>query len=60
MLPLDASAKDGSLITHWGTSETEQGRTAYKVVSKNRIDVADFVLKEGEWKQFGKAIYRRD
>ncbi len=60
VLPLDASANDSSLITLWGSPETEQGRTVYKVVSQDRIDVEDYVLKEGEWNQFGEAVYRRD
>lgn len=59
-LPLNATFKDSALVTLWGTPDTEQGRTVYKVVSNIRIDVEDFVLKEGEWKKFGEAIYRRD
>lgn len=60
VLPLDATIIDSALVTLWGSPETEQGRTVYKVVSIDRIDVEDYVLKDGEWKQFGKAIYRRD
>ena len=60
VLPLDASRMGGALVTLWGTPDTEQGRTIYRIIAKDRIEVEDYVLKDNEWKQFGEAVYRRE
>ena len=60
ILPLQASVSDSTLTTHWGAPETEQGRTVYRLVSPGHIEVTDFVLRKGEWRQFGNAVYRRE
>ncbi len=60
VLPLHASVKDSGLVTLWGTPETEQGRTIYRLVDKDKIELKDFVLKDNDWKQFGYAVYQRD
>lgn len=60
VLPLKATAEDSALTTHWGTPETEQGKTVYRLTSKNNIEVTDFVLKNDAWQPFGNAVYSRN
>lgn len=59
VLPLKARVEHDTLTTLWGSPETEQGRTEYRKLNEGRIEVKDFVLKNGEWRQFGHAIYKR-
>ena len=51
--------KDFTLVTHWGSPDTERGKTEYRVVSKDSIEVVDFVFKNADWSQFGSAGYWR-
>ena len=59
VLPLVAHTEHDTLTTHWGTPETEEGRTVYRLLDQNRIEVEDFVLKDDEWHRFGYAVYHR-
>lgn len=59
VLPLKASAGPDTLTTQWGTPETEQGRTVYRLADEDRMEVEDFVSREGEWRRFGHATYER-
>jgi hypothetical protein len=59
VLPLNATAEDSSLVTLWGSPETEQGKTVYRIVQRDSIEVDDFVVKNGDWMAFGKASYGR-
>ena len=57
--PLKANIGDSALTTLWGSPETEEGKTIYQLVGDGKLDVNDFILKEGQWKKFGHAIYHR-
>ena len=57
--PLRGSVEAEALTVLWGTPETEEGRTIYRLLDENRIEVEDFVLRDGEWSQFGSASYGR-
>jgi len=57
--PLQGSADATSLTIHWGTPETEEGRTVYRLVDSDSVEVEDFVQKDGEWRVFAHATYRR-
>lgn len=59
VLPLKASIAGDTLTTHWGSPETEQGRTVYRLVGQNKFEVDDFVLRGDEWRRFGQATYER-
>jgi len=59
VLPLKAGVKDSALVTLWGSPETEQGRTIYRLMDPDKIKVSDFVLKDNEWHQFSEAVYNR-
>lgn len=58
ILELKATATDSTLVTQWFT-ETEQGRTTYRVVGEDSLEVVDEVLGSDGWRPFGKASYRR-
>ncbi|MBO6522337.1 MAG: hypothetical protein JJ971_00800 [Balneolaceae bacterium] len=57
--PLRGVTKEHKLIIHWGTLDFEQGKTEYSLVSNDSMEVTDFVLKNGEYAQFGNATYQR-
>jgi len=59
ILPLKSNIDQNAFITFWGTPETEQGKTIYKFFEDNTIQTEDYVLKNGEWKQFGTADYKK-
>jgi hypothetical protein len=59
VLPLRASVEDSTLTVLWGTPETEQGRTIYRLIEENKIAVEDLVLKGDQWHPFGHASYGR-
>ena len=59
VLPLQGSTEDGVLTILWGTPESEQGRTVYRLLDESQIEVEDFVFKDSQWHQFGHATYKR-
>lgn len=59
VLPLQGSIEHHTLTMLWGTPETEQGRTVYRLLDRNRIEVEDFVWRDDQWDQFGHALYKR-
>ncbi|MFQ5652713.1 MAG: DUF6265 family protein [bacterium] len=59
ILPLTAVVHDSVLETTWGSAETEQGRTTYRLLEPNAMNVTDFVFKDGQWRRFGHARYTR-
>ena len=58
-LPLTGSVENATLTSLWGSPETEQGRTVYRLLHEDQLEVEDFVLRGGEWHQFGHAIHTR-
>ncbi len=59
ILPLKCEVKDNTLIVLWGDKATEQGKTEYQLISENQIAVKDFVMRNGEYAEFGGASYKR-
>ncbi len=57
--PLTGVMEEHTLIIHWGTEDFEQGRTEYTLLASGEVEVIDFVLRNGEYAQFGNAIYQR-
>lgn len=57
--PLTGLVEEHSLIINWGTPDFEQGRTEYSLLTSGEIEVKDFVLRNGEYAQFGNATYQR-
>jgi hypothetical protein len=58
ILELSAEAGDGTLVTRWA-SQTEEGRTTYRLLGPDRLETVDEVFAEGEARVFGRAVYRR-
>jgi len=54
--PLDARREGDALVSKWGTPETEEGETTYRLLADGRMDVIDRVKsKDGTWRQFGQS-----
>lgn len=57
--PLSATWTDSTLEVAWGSPETEEGRTTYRLVDEHTIEVQDVVLRGEKWMIFGEARYTR-
>ena len=54
--PLDARREGDALIAKWGTPETEEGETTYRLLADGKMEVVDRVKsKDGTWRQFGQS-----
>ena len=54
--PLDARREADSLVSQWGTPDTEQGETTYRLLADGKMDVVDRVKsKDGTWRTFGQS-----
>ena len=49
---------DSALVSTW-TAPSEQGRTSYRVLGADRVEVTDEVRRDGTLEVFGTAQYRR-
>ncbi|MGE0552607.1 MAG: hypothetical protein AB7R55_04170 [Gemmatimonadales bacterium] len=56
-LSISWTVGDSSLISIWSGSET--GRTVYRWIGRNEVEVVDSVQAGGGWREFGRARYRR-
>lgn len=58
--PLDAHRDGDALIAKWGTPQTEEGETTYRLMSDTRMDIIDRVKsKDGTWREFGRSTVER-
>jgi hypothetical protein len=54
--PLDARADGDTLVAKWGTVETEEGETTYRLLPDGKMEVTDRVKsKDGTWRVFGQS-----
>ena len=54
--PLEARREGDALISNWGTPDTEEGETTYRLLPDGKMDVVDRVKgKDGTWRQFGQS-----
>jgi hypothetical protein len=58
ILALRFEAGDSTLTVHW-EADTESGRTEYLLVEEDVLEVMDFVRSGDDWREFGRALYRR-
>ncbi len=59
--PIEATFDGITLTSNWGTKETEIGKTMYRLVNANTIELVDYVqTKEGTWKEFSRATLRKE
>jgi hypothetical protein len=58
--PISAHVRDDALVSAWGTPETEEGETTYRLVSHTQMEVVDRVKgKDGTWREFGRSMLKR-
>ena len=58
--PLDARRDGDALIAKWGTAETEEGETTYRLTSDAQMEIVDRVKsKDGTWREFGRSLVTR-
>jgi hypothetical protein len=54
--PLDAGRDGDALVSRWGTADTEEGETTYRLMPDGKMDVVDRVKsKDGTWRTFGQS-----
>ncbi len=59
MFPLSVTVTSTALVTLWGDTSTERGRTTYRIVGPDRVDVVDEVVRGEQYELFGQASYTR-
>jgi hypothetical protein len=58
--PLEARRDGDALVSKWGTPETEEGETIYRLTSDSRMEIVDRVKsKDGTWREFGRSVVTR-
>lgn len=58
--PIKAILEKNALTANWGTKETEEGKTVYRLVENDKLEVVDSVkMKDGSWHEFGRSSYLR-
>jgi hypothetical protein len=58
--PLEARRDGDALVSKWGTPDTEEGETTYRLLSDTRMDIIDRVKsKDGTWREFGRSTVER-
>lgn len=58
--PIEGRGEDNALVSKWGTPETEEGETTYRLLSDSELEVVDRVKsKNGAWREFGRSRLRR-
>lgn len=59
--PIKAEAVGDTLIGLWGTPETEEGKSTYRIIEPGKMEVLDSVKqKDGSWKEFGRWVVVRE
>lgn len=58
--PVEATGDGEALVSTWGTPDTEEGETTYRLHADGTMEVIDRVKgKDGAWSEFGRASYTR-
>jgi hypothetical protein len=55
---IEWAATDSTLVADW-SAPNEQGRTTYRVIGEDAVEVTDEVRTDEGWRTFGTARYRR-
>lgn len=60
MLPVRVTLDAQAFTSEWGGPTTEQGRTTYRLVEADVLEVTDFVrVNDGSYREFGRSRLRR-
>jgi len=57
--PVTASLDGDTLRAEWGTPETEQGTTVYRLTGPGALEVVDSVKRQGAFQEFGRASLQK-
>ncbi len=58
--PIKAILDTDSIIANWGSKDTEEGKTSYRIIDADSMEVVDFVkTKTGIWREFGRSNFKR-
>jgi hypothetical protein len=58
--PLDARRDGDALVSKWGTPDTEEGETTYRLLPDGRMEIVDRIKsKDGTWREFGRSLISR-
>lgn len=57
--PVAASLEGDTLRAEWGTPDTEQGLTLYRLTAPHTLEVRDSVRKAGTFQELGRATLAR-
>lgn len=57
--PVTASLEGDTLRAEWGTPETEQGTTVYRLTRTGALEVVDSVKRQGALQEFGRASLQK-
>lgn len=58
--PIDAQVDGNALTSIWGTEGAKLGRTIYRLIDEQKMEVVDSVkLPNRTWYEFGRAFYVR-
>jgi len=53
--PIKAQVEGDALISFWGTAASEEGKSVYRLLDADKLEVVDSVKqKDGSWKEFGR------
>lgn len=58
--PIRARLEGDTLVSLWGSTETEEGKSTYRLIDNNTLEVVDSVKqKDGSWREFGRVTLKR-
>lgn len=59
--PIDGTRDGDALVARWGTPQTEEGETIYRLLSTAKMEVVDRVKsRDGTWREFGRVTLSRE
>jgi hypothetical protein len=58
--PISAALDGNTLVASWGSAETEQGNSTYRLIDETTMEVVDSVKqKDGMFREFGRVTLKR-
>ena len=58
--PISANFENMTLDATWGTEQTQLGRTRYRLVDPNSVEIIDTVRRpDGTWREFSRTLLKR-
>ncbi len=59
--PIKGQVEGEALIAFWGSPEQEQGKSVYRLLGTDKLEVIDSVKqKDGSWREFGRFVVGRE